>query len=67
MDLRGYRHSSILSAVDAIVPDDAVKVVSWYDTEWGYACRIADLVHVMRAQVPPLAAFPGLDQRGIDR
>jgi hypothetical protein len=44
-----------------------VEVVSGYDDEWGYACRIADLVHVMRAQVPPLAAFPGLDQRGIDR
>jgi hypothetical protein len=31
-----------------------VKVVSGYDDEWGYACRIADLGHVMRAQVPPL-------------
>jgi hypothetical protein len=32
-----------------------VKVVSGYDGEWGFACRIADPVHVMRAQVPPLA------------
>jgi glyceraldehyde 3-phosphate dehydrogenase len=23
------------------------KVVSWYDNEWGYACRVADLAHYM--------------------
>jgi glyceraldehyde 3-phosphate dehydrogenase len=23
--------------------DDLVKVVAWYDNEWGYSCRIADL------------------------
>jgi glyceraldehyde 3-phosphate dehydrogenase len=25
------------------VAGDLVKVVSWYDNEWGYACRLADL------------------------
>lgn len=43
-DLKGNSHSSIFSAVDTVVLDDMVKVVSWYDNEWGYSCRIADIV-----------------------
>lgn len=46
-DLRGDAHSSIFSAVDTVVIDDLVKVVAWYDNEWGYSCRIADLVVFM--------------------
>ncbi|MBL8048515.1 MAG: type I glyceraldehyde-3-phosphate dehydrogenase [Chthonomonas sp.] len=43
-DLKGDAHSSIFSAVDTIGMGNFVKVVSWYDNEWGYSCRIADLV-----------------------
>jgi len=43
-DLKGNEHSSIFSAVDTIGLGEFVKVVSWYDNEWGYSCRIADLV-----------------------
>jgi glyceraldehyde 3-phosphate dehydrogenase len=44
-DLKGNSHSSIFSALDTIaVGGNLVKVVSWYDNEWGYACRVADLV-----------------------
>ncbi len=43
-DLRGNTHSSIFSAVDTIVLGNMCKVVSWYDNEWGYSCRIADIV-----------------------
>lgn len=46
-DMRGNEHSSIFSAVDTIVIDDMCKVVAWYDNEWGYACRIADIVDFM--------------------
>jgi glyceraldehyde 3-phosphate dehydrogenase len=46
-DLRGDDHSSIFSAVDTVVLEDMVKAVAWYDNEWGYACRIADMVKVM--------------------
>ncbi|MBX3097715.1 MAG: aldehyde dehydrogenase, partial [Fimbriimonadaceae bacterium] len=46
-DLRGNPHSSIFSAVDTVVLDDMVKAVAWYDNEWGYACRIADLINFM--------------------
>jgi glyceraldehyde 3-phosphate dehydrogenase len=42
-DLRGNTHSSIFSAVDTITIGNMAKVVSWYDNEWGYSCRIADL------------------------
>lgn len=46
-DLRGDTHSSIFSAVDTVAIDNLVKAVSWYDNEWGYSCRIADLVKFM--------------------
>ena len=44
MDFKGDEHSTIVSAMDTIVLGNMVKVVSWYDNEWGYSCRIADLV-----------------------
>jgi glyceraldehyde 3-phosphate dehydrogenase len=43
-DLRGDTHSSIFSAVDTITIGNMAKVVSWYDNEWGYSCRISDIV-----------------------
>ncbi len=43
-DLVGDEHSSIFSAVDTVGLGNFVKVVAWYDNEWGYSCRIADLV-----------------------
>ncbi len=44
-DLKGNPHSSIFSAMDTVaVGGNFVKVVSWYDNEWGYSCRVADLV-----------------------
>jgi len=46
-DLRGNPHSSIFSAVDTVGLGNFVKVVSWYDNEWGYSCRIADLAHFL--------------------
>ena len=44
MDLKGDEHSTIVSALDTVVLGNMVKAVSWYDNEWGYSCRIADLV-----------------------
>ena len=42
-DLKGNPYSSIFSAVDTVAIDNMVKAVAWYDNEWGYSCRIADL------------------------
>lgn len=45
-DLKGDPHSSIFSALDTLViGGNLAKVVSWYDNEWGYSMRVADLVH----------------------
>jgi glyceraldehyde 3-phosphate dehydrogenase len=43
MDLKGDTHSTIVSGLDTIAVSNMVKVVSWYDNEWGYSCRVADL------------------------
>jgi glyceraldehyde 3-phosphate dehydrogenase len=44
MDLKGDDHSSTVDALSTnVVGGDLVKVASWYDNEWGYACRTADL------------------------
>jgi glyceraldehyde 3-phosphate dehydrogenase len=42
-DLRGNDHSSIFSAPDTVGIGNLVKAVAWYDNEWGYSCRIADI------------------------
>lgn len=50
-DLKGDSHSSIYSAMDALViGGNLAKVVSWYDNEWGYSVRVADLVHYVASQ-----------------
>ena len=46
-DLRGTTFSSVYSAMDTLVVGNLVKVVAWYDNEWGYACRVADLTALM--------------------
>jgi glyceraldehyde 3-phosphate dehydrogenase len=43
MDLVGDEHSSIYSSIDAVGLGSMVKLVAWYDNEWGYSCRIADM------------------------
>jgi glyceraldehyde 3-phosphate dehydrogenase len=48
MDLKGNPFSSIIDAELTTVMDETfVKVVSWYDNEWGYSCRTADLAALM--------------------
>lgn len=44
-DIVGNPHSSIFDALSTMVMDgNMVKVVSWYDNEWGYSCRVVDLL-----------------------
>ncbi|MGC9453912.1 MAG: type I glyceraldehyde-3-phosphate dehydrogenase [Phycisphaerae bacterium] len=40
-------HSSIFDANNTLVLGDMIKVTMWYDNEWGYSCRTADLVKKM--------------------
>ena len=47
-DFRGDSRSSIVDARSTMLAGDRLlKVVSWYDNEWGYSCRVADLAAFM--------------------
>jgi len=51
IDFRGNSHSSIIdSAYTKVMDGDFVKVLSWYDNEWGYSVRCVDLVAYMASK-----------------
>jgi glyceraldehyde 3-phosphate dehydrogenase len=48
MDFKGDDRSSIIDGQSTMVIDGtSAKIVSWYDNEWGYSCRTADLAAIM--------------------
>ncbi|OAI40417.1 glyceraldehyde-3-phosphate dehydrogenase [bacterium SCGC AG-212-C10] len=48
MDMKGDERSSIVDGLSTnVVGGNLVKVASWYDNEWGYACRISDLCNFL--------------------
>jgi glyceraldehyde 3-phosphate dehydrogenase (phosphorylating) len=48
VDFRGNAHSAMFDALSTKVLDgDFVKVIAWYDNEWGYSCRCVDLLRFM--------------------
>ena len=51
MDFRGDSRSSIVDApMTRVVAGNCVKVISWYDNEWGYSCRVRDLINYLRSK-----------------
>jgi glyceraldehyde 3-phosphate dehydrogenase len=47
-DFRGNSASSIVDGLSTVVLEDKMaKVLSWYDNEWGYSCRVGDLATLM--------------------
>ncbi|MFI5225388.1 MAG: type I glyceraldehyde-3-phosphate dehydrogenase [Candidatus Limnocylindrales bacterium] len=55
-DFRGDTRSSIIDAASTMVLGGTmVKVIAWYDNEWGYSCRIADLIGYVAARLPAAA------------
>jgi glyceraldehyde 3-phosphate dehydrogenase len=45
-DFKGDPRSSIVdSPMTLVVAGNCVKVIAWYDNEWGYSCRVRDLIH----------------------
>ncbi|PYV72006.1 MAG: type I glyceraldehyde-3-phosphate dehydrogenase [Acidobacteria bacterium] len=44
-DFKGDSRSSIVDSPSTLVVGNLVKVVSWYDNEWGYSCRVRDLIN----------------------
>ena len=48
MDFKGDERSSIVDGLSTMVTGDRLlKVIAWYDNEWGYSCRVADLAAFM--------------------
>jgi glyceraldehyde 3-phosphate dehydrogenase len=44
VDIIHNTHSSIFDALSTMVNGKMIKIMSWYDNEWGYSCRVVDLI-----------------------
>jgi glyceraldehyde 3-phosphate dehydrogenase (phosphorylating) len=49
-DFKGNPHSSIVDGLSTMAMGNLAKVVAWYDNEWGYSCRTADLAAFMASR-----------------
>jgi glyceraldehyde 3-phosphate dehydrogenase len=48
IDFRGNPHSAIVDAgFTKVIDGTCVKVTAWYDNEWGYSCRVRDLIKLV--------------------
>ena len=55
-DFRGDSRSSIIDAASTMsLGGDFVKVITWYDNEWGYSCRVADITAFVAQRLPAAA------------
>ncbi|PYZ97241.1 type I glyceraldehyde-3-phosphate dehydrogenase [Alteribacter lacisalsi] len=52
IDFNGNEHSSIIDGLSTMVMNERqVKVLAWYDNEWGYSCRVVDLMEMVAGQL----------------
>jgi glyceraldehyde 3-phosphate dehydrogenase len=52
VDFRGNPHSAIVDAsYTRVVGTNCLKVLAWYDNEWGYSCRCRDMIKLMAARL----------------
>jgi glyceraldehyde 3-phosphate dehydrogenase len=52
VDFKGNPHSSIVdSGYTRVVGSNCIKVLAWYDNEWGYSCRCRDLIKFFAARL----------------
>merc|ERR1719181_969250 len=67
-----FRKTDVSATIDGsltmVMGDDMIKVVSWYDNEWGYSQRVVDLCHIMALSmangdipIDPMEAFCATD------
>ena len=48
---KGDPRSSIVdSLMTRVINGNLVKVIAWYDNEWGYSCRVRDLIHYLASK-----------------
>ncbi|MGB9885829.1 MAG: type I glyceraldehyde-3-phosphate dehydrogenase [Moorellales bacterium] len=51
IDFKGDPRSAVVDGLSTMVMEDTlVKVVAWYDNEWGYSCRVVDLIGFMASR-----------------
>ncbi len=51
-DFRGDSHSSIIDGLSTMsLGGNFIKVIAWYDNEWGYSSRVADLTHFIAGRL----------------
>ena len=51
-DIVGNSHSCILDGLSTMAHGRMAKVIGWYDNEWGYSCRLSDVVELVAQSVP---------------
>ena len=52
VDFKGNPHSSIVDAgYTRLVGNNCVKLLAWYDNEWGYSCRCRDLIKLLASKL----------------
>ena len=51
-DLKRCTFSSIIDSPLTQAMGDLVQVAAWYDNEWGYSCRLADMAHMVLSKLP---------------
>ena len=55
-DFRGDARSSIIDLPsNMVLGGNFIKVIAWYDNEWGYSCRVADLAQFVAERLPAAA------------
>jgi glyceraldehyde 3-phosphate dehydrogenase (phosphorylating) len=55
-DIVGNPHSLIVDGQSTMANGRMVKVLGWYDNEWGYSCRLADVVERVAQRIPAAAS-----------
>lgn len=51
IDFRGNSNSSIVDSENTkVIGETCIKVLAWYDNEWGYSCRVRDLIKFIAAR-----------------
>jgi len=51
MDFKGDNYSSIVDIEETMVKDNLIKVIGWYDNEWGYSCRLAEFTEFVGKRI----------------
>ncbi|MBI4744800.1 MAG: type I glyceraldehyde-3-phosphate dehydrogenase [Actinobacteria bacterium] len=63
VDVVGNSYSSVFDAASTMVLGNMVKVVSWYDNEWGYSCRVVDLIKYVKSQERTASSVTGAQMK----